>query len=302
MNLSARDPAMMRTILEAVCRLPESVRRFVVERVVFVSLDDYSWNGQDFYTRGRAISPDQVADRWVIVLAPDAPASTIAHEVAHSFAEHEAGGADAEREAAQLARSWGFTGDAADPDSAVERYLDAAEEPMRIRARVSDAGALGFDCRACGCACAVLAPVVAAFNAVVGVECTTCRKAGLFEVAGVLKCPTCGERPAVTWETGATPQVPVARSVCTCSSVMLMIAPSVIDPEPIEPWMFYAHSARRVLAMNGDPAWARLQLRKALAAMDGDPHHADVQLALDALVRLDVAGAKQALAAVEQRP
>jgi hypothetical protein len=94
-------------IYETVMRLPDDVRAFMMDRVVFLSS---AW--------GQAFRGVDWSQQWVIVLAPDLPdddaTGIIAHEIAHAWRGHGTDPlgytADEEREACALAQCWGFTG------------------------------------------------------------------------------------------------------------------------------------------------------------------------------------------------
>jgi hypothetical protein len=122
------NTALADVIYQAAMRLPDEVREFVCDLVVFLS---GAW-GQAF--RGRDWS-----DKWVILLAPDLPEADatgiVAHEIAHAWRGH---GAETfgytpeeEREACDLARAWGFTGSGTrlepspdEPDSRFMTYIN----------------------------------------------------------------------------------------------------------------------------------------------------------------------------------
>jgi hypothetical protein len=94
-------------IYETVMRLPDEVRNFVCDRVVFLS---GAW--------GQAFRGMDWSDKWVILLAPDLPEADatgiVAHEIAHAWRGHGEGTygytIDEERDACTVARDWGFTG------------------------------------------------------------------------------------------------------------------------------------------------------------------------------------------------
>jgi hypothetical protein len=98
---------MEHIIYETVMRLPDNVRAFVFDHVIFLSA---AW-GQAF--RGRDWS-----DAWLVMLAPNLPdadaTGIVAHEIAHAWRGHGEGrglySADEEQEACAFVRSWGFTG------------------------------------------------------------------------------------------------------------------------------------------------------------------------------------------------
>ncbi len=94
-------------IYEAVMRVPDDVREFVCDRVIFLSA---AW--------GQAFRGQDWSERWIILVAPELPAEdatgVVAHEIAHAWRGHgeRVGGysPEEEREACALARAWGFTG------------------------------------------------------------------------------------------------------------------------------------------------------------------------------------------------
>jgi hypothetical protein len=118
---------MEHIIYEAVMRLPDHVRAFVFDHVIFLSA---AW-GQAF--RGRDWS-----DSWLVMLAPNLPegdaTGIVAHEIAHAWGGHGEGrglySADEEQEACAFVRSWGFTGRGAvfepppDPTGGMVTYIN----------------------------------------------------------------------------------------------------------------------------------------------------------------------------------
>ena len=118
---------MEHIIYEAVMRLPDDVRAFVFDRVIFLSA---AW-GQAF--RGRDWS-----DAWLVMLAPNLPAEDatgiVAHEIAHAWRGHGEGrigySVDEEQEACALVQAWGFTGRGAvfepppDPPGGMVTYIN----------------------------------------------------------------------------------------------------------------------------------------------------------------------------------
>lgn len=118
---------MEHIIYEAVMRLPDDVRAFVFDHVIFLSA---AW-GQAF--RGRDWS-----DAWLVMLAPNLPAEDatgiVAHEIAHAWRGHGEGrggySADEEQEACAVVQSWGFTGRGAvfepppDPPGGMVTYIN----------------------------------------------------------------------------------------------------------------------------------------------------------------------------------
>jgi hypothetical protein len=105
--LIGENETLAHMIYETVMRLPDEVREFTCDKVVFLS---GAW-GQAF--RGRDWS-----DKWVILLAPDLPEADatgiVAHQIAHAWRRHGAGtygySIDEERDACAMAHAWGFTG------------------------------------------------------------------------------------------------------------------------------------------------------------------------------------------------
>jgi hypothetical protein len=104
---TGENETLAHTIYETVMRVPDEVRAFVCETVVFLS---GAW-GQAF--RGRDWS-----EKWLILLAPDLPAADatgiVAHQIAHAWRGHGRstfGYSPAEeQEACALAQAWGFSG------------------------------------------------------------------------------------------------------------------------------------------------------------------------------------------------
>jgi hypothetical protein len=105
--LTGENERLAHVIYEAMMRLPDDVREFVCDRVVFLS---GAW--------GQAFRGMDWSDKWLILLAHDLPeadaSGIVAHEIAHAWRGHGEGNygytADEEREACAVARAWGFAG------------------------------------------------------------------------------------------------------------------------------------------------------------------------------------------------
>ena len=114
----------IRILLDAACeQMPPKVRDFVLDNIYFAILSGED-HGQtipyELVKPGRIWGKPDGSAWWIVLLyegdlvgVPTEEAhSLIAHEVAHAFA-----GVEAEHFAvAELARSWGFTGRAANPE------------------------------------------------------------------------------------------------------------------------------------------------------------------------------------------
>ena len=117
----------VRILLDAACeQMPPKVRDFVLDNIYFAIISGTD-HGQaipyELIKPGRIWGDPKCVDRaawWIVLLyegalvgVPTEEAhSLIAHEVAHAFA-----GVEAKHFAvAELARSWGFTGRAANPE------------------------------------------------------------------------------------------------------------------------------------------------------------------------------------------
>ncbi len=307
MKLIAHGADSKRALFEALIRLPADARAFALTKVGFLLLDPREVHGYAIDASAFA-----GAEWFVVVGARAGMLDTLGHEIAHCALGHLEASADAEREAVKLTREWGFA--SADPEAHA-----AAFEPWdhKLRAVVTwaaptgaaqaTADAVAFECATCDGLCRVLCPTVAGLPANIGAECRRCGRLDIVSLAGLVPCQ-CGERPSVTWAAEATPQQPMATWVCgscnatatrTIQSAPAPPAPAfdLIVPIPDEaPWCYFARAAARVLALDGDVAWARRQLRRALDEMDGDPRREHVQAALDALVRGDAGGGAAALA------
>ncbi len=103
-------------VVEAVSRLPADVREWLLEDTNHVFLGGY---GQDAEYIELALHPSEFVDGFArlrfIYLSErlatehrDTVLWTVAHEIAHSRLNHAAGGSDAEAEADDLVRAWGF--------------------------------------------------------------------------------------------------------------------------------------------------------------------------------------------------
>lgn len=201
------DPASRREVMRALCAMPEDARR--------VAFEDFVIAGVGLATAGMALGPSTLAGaRWVLPLAERTGiGGTLAHEIAHAILGHKTGGLDREREAAALAREWGFDGPSADPDRCADALRQALERGTSMRAAVVD-GALAIECE-CGSWCRVVAPTVPGLAAKCGVECPAC---GWYEIVGIGElraCPTCATR-TVLWAPDATPSEPAVRWDCDC--------------------------------------------------------------------------------------
>lgn len=101
------NETLAHVIYETVMRLPDDVRAFVCDQVVFLSS---GW-GQAFHVRN-------LSDKWLVLLAYDLPeadaTSIVAHQIAHTWRGHGEGtwgySVDEEREACATAQAWGFSG------------------------------------------------------------------------------------------------------------------------------------------------------------------------------------------------
>jgi hypothetical protein len=112
------DPHTHRRIVETIAKLPDRVARFALNRCVYFSAGRVN--------HGMVLPPRTLGrGRWVLVLTETTPErsaqSMIAHEIAHAWLKHDryaanVDAAEIESGAAQLAREWGFSGRAADPD------------------------------------------------------------------------------------------------------------------------------------------------------------------------------------------
>jgi hypothetical protein len=225
MNLYA-DHIARRAVFEVLAKVPEGVRAFGLERVAVVGV------GRE--TAGTAIHRAALGEaEWLVVVAERGGVDgTFAHEIGHAWLGHRVGSADAEREAARLAASWGFSGcDSADPAGCAARY-EAAQKHAEVRARIED-GRLGFWCR-CGARCRLICPTVPGRVAELALVCDRCASTLIRELSDLTLCETCGAPANVTWAEGATPAEPLATWTCSaCGNVIeraLVVAP---DPAPI---------------------------------------------------------------------
>ena len=303
MKLVARG-RWRREVVATLCHpgVPESVRAAVLlgrVSIVVVGGGTHGWCIEGTRFDG--------AEHLIALAGRDGLPASLAHELGHATGVHRGGTKEAEIEAASAARAWGFNGSSADPDLHAEAFKPEPEPTPR--AAVTD-DAVRIQCATCGHHCDVWSLVVRDLNPQIAAECDRC---GWFllatSLATLVPCSGCGEITlGVKWTEDATPAHAVAEWACTCGAtatrVIRSAEPELVVPREAEPaWRFYARSAARVLSLdNGDPAWARSRLRRALAEMDGDPRRASVEAAMGLLQRLDVAGALAALAAVEQRP
>lgn len=223
------------------CRVPEPVRRFALEHVLFVSVGGAPGPGIPYTVVGLAVPRSRFDEvQWVVpLLDREGVGVTAAHELAHAYLGHARGTAEAEREAAELVRSWGFNGTSSDPDGCAARHDVAAERVALMRA-----GLVGDELQVtctCGAGCRVLAPVVVGLPAEVGVECPRCGWVALMDVGQLHACMTCGGTAGVTWAADATPELPVATHACSCGEVatftLRTVPPSLPAPPHALDWM-----------------------------------------------------------------
>jgi hypothetical protein len=106
-HLIGENETLHDRIYETVMRLPDEVRTFVFDMVIFLS---GAW--------GQAVRGADWSQRWLILLAPDLPdadvLSVIVHAIAYAWRGHgQQRGItpEEEREACDLVRHWGFTGE-----------------------------------------------------------------------------------------------------------------------------------------------------------------------------------------------
>lgn len=148
-----QEEDMTLLISKAVARLPRTVQDFVLDRVVFVSIGR-NWRGLTVPRRRFARPPvfanlneyeasigtlkeeidaPAIEKDWGVILDnniledsnPEDAGSTVAHEIAHAWLNHDSDKSyrsieeapDIELEAATQARQWGFTGRSADPQN-----------------------------------------------------------------------------------------------------------------------------------------------------------------------------------------
>lgn len=123
------NPAMQSLIAETVAHLAEEVRVFALDRCRFVSVG-IGATGITLPGRiGVHYLEQESRNCWVIVLDDRVPHdqmhAMIAHEIAHAWLGHDRLGEppeDCERQAALLAKKWGFQGNGADPDFCDRKY------------------------------------------------------------------------------------------------------------------------------------------------------------------------------------
>ena len=106
-------------IIATICRLPDEVAEFALDRCNFVSIGEEG-TGYGIVLPGRiGVHPGERRSKniWIIVLAENLPDedshSIIAHEIAHAWLGHDRVGEipeDCETQASDLVRQWGFTG------------------------------------------------------------------------------------------------------------------------------------------------------------------------------------------------
>jgi hypothetical protein len=105
--LIGENDALAHVIYETMMRLPDEIREFAHDHVVFLS---GAW--------GQAFRGNDWSDKWILLLAPELPeddaTGIVAHEIAHAWRGHGArrGGftPEEEREACHIALVWGFSG------------------------------------------------------------------------------------------------------------------------------------------------------------------------------------------------
>lgn len=116
-------------IVRAVSRVPEEVQTFAAERCAFLALPD-GLDGAVWPGRIATHFHGSDADAWIVLLdsplPEDAGEAVVAHELAHAFLRHDKLGqgdaAEIERQAAELARAWGFTGYTTDPEHCTRHH------------------------------------------------------------------------------------------------------------------------------------------------------------------------------------
>lgn len=268
------DPASFREVSLALCRMPEDVRRFALEQVVFAGVGAAS--------AGLAMGPALLKDaKWVVPLAERSGiASTAAHEVAHALLAHGVASAEHEREAAALAGAWGFDGPSADPDGCARRFEADPQRKLTVHASIA-AGMLALECK-CGARCEVIAPTVPGLAADAGALCHACGWAGVVKLSELLACPTCKSPATATWADGATPDAPHAIWACTCGdSVALRLrcdaseAPDVPAVPELAEEVWAMRTAANALKRVADtlrrhsPAGPRLDAMEAEACRSG---------------------------------
>ena len=114
--------AVERTIVETICRLPDPIARFALDRCRFLSVGASVYGMTLPGRAGVASWPEQRSRNiWLIVLADplpdDSSHSIVAHEIAHAWLKHDRLGfppEDCEIQAAETAKIWGFIGKGAD--------------------------------------------------------------------------------------------------------------------------------------------------------------------------------------------
>jgi len=178
---------------------------------MFVLLDHRTVNG---FAAARPLAPGD----WLVVLEAARPAeailNTAGHELGHVMRGHLTAGVDQEREAANMAASWGFTGPSADPDLRAEAFTPTPAPAVRATLTPDS---IGLECSTCGSACLVVCPTVAGIAAEVGVGCQWCGTFHVLALRDLVPC-RCGELVTVTWAEGATPEHPVATWACSCGT------------------------------------------------------------------------------------
>ena len=291
-----------RAVFEVLCRVPEPVRAFALDRCAFASVGRGA--------AGMAISPvASGGTTWTIVLADrDGVTGTAAHELAHAFLGHDQASVEAEIAAAELAASWGIVGDSADASGCAERFKAWAAQVMDLRARVDD-GRVMVECK-CGAQGTILAPVVVGRSAECAISCPACEWVLVIELADLVKCAACGGRAIVTWAKGATPDAPTALWICPCGvNVTRRLLPNVVRPGPMPETEWRMRRAARA-CMTAEECLRRLGSLEALdpLALEGcrsgigwarmltveAAEHLDARRALLDHVALDLTSAAQA--------
>lgn len=121
------DEGLKHEIQRTILRLPDEVATFAVERCHFTAVGSGTVGLVLPGRVGTHPADQEISRRFVIVLLDDPVRygeeiqSTIAHEIAHAWrGEHVLAAGhppDAEEQTAALARSWGFTGEASNPEN-----------------------------------------------------------------------------------------------------------------------------------------------------------------------------------------
>ena len=204
---AVRNPATLRALLDVLVKLPPEVRARAMAEVQFVAVGPRAPGAA-----GLCVPLGGKATH-LVALADEASelAAVIAHELAHVASGATADSAADEAQAAALARSWGFAGNAADPSAAVATWSKWRERPGQRGALRITAERCSVECVRCKRACEVWPLTAPGRAAEAGAACDLCGWVSVLSLG--VRCP-CGETRTATWTDDATVESPIVAWAC----------------------------------------------------------------------------------------